>query len=186
MSRGTAAPDGHRPDGAGLVAADPRLPAAGWRILAPATAAARPPRQAEWDHHRISLGLPDGSRDLEAEKTVLLEAGFDELNGDILDQGLLHGPGAHRPHQISGPDQTPPDPGRRSRARSRCPAHRSSPTAAKSAPCARRASRSASPCCATAPQCAAELRRGGSSSPAAGLDERLRKALLWRARSHDG
>ena len=37
--------------------------------------------EAAWDRHRLALGLPDGSRDLEAEKTVLLEAGFDELHG---------------------------------------------------------------------------------------------------------
>src|SRR4029077_19714710 len=37
--------------------------------------------QVDWDRHRLALGLPDGSRVREAEKSVLLEAGFDELNG---------------------------------------------------------------------------------------------------------
>jgi folate-binding protein YgfZ len=46
---------------------------------------------AAWDAHRISLGLPDGSRDLEAEKTVLLEAGFDELNGVSWSKGCYMG-----------------------------------------------------------------------------------------------
>jgi tRNA-modifying protein YgfZ len=75
---------------AGLVAADPRLEASGWRILAdpplPVTATA-----ADWDAHRLALGLPDGSRDLEAEKTVLLEAGFDELNGISWTKGCYMG-----------------------------------------------------------------------------------------------
>jgi folate-binding protein YgfZ len=79
------------PDTAGaLIAADPRLAAAGWRILTdqplPETATA-----AEWDAHRMALGLPDGSRDLEAEKTVLLEAGFDELNGISWTKGCYMG-----------------------------------------------------------------------------------------------
>jgi tRNA-modifying protein YgfZ len=76
---------------AGAIAApDPRLPDAGWRILTeqalPVTADA-----ARWDAHRLALGLPDGSRDLEAEKTVLLEAGFDELSGVSWDKGCYMG-----------------------------------------------------------------------------------------------
>jgi folate-binding protein YgfZ len=76
---------------AGVIAApDPRLPAAGWRILAeqplPTNAEA-----AAWDAHRLALGLPDGSRDLEAEKTVLLEAGFDELSGVSWSKGCYMG-----------------------------------------------------------------------------------------------
>jgi len=73
-----------------IVAPDPRLPAAGFRILAasplPADAS-----EAEWDAHRLALGLPDGSRDLEAEKTVLLEAGFDELHGISWSKGCYLG-----------------------------------------------------------------------------------------------
>jgi tRNA-modifying protein YgfZ len=86
-----AAWDG-RPDvPAGVVAApDPRLPDAGWRILTerelPTTADA-----AAWDAHRLALGLPDGSRDMESEKTVLLEAGFDELSGVSWSKGCYMG-----------------------------------------------------------------------------------------------
>ena len=72
---------GGTPDTAGSVCApDPRLPEAGWRLLsaAPLATTATP---AAWNAHRLALGLPDGSRDLEADKTVLLEAGFDELSG---------------------------------------------------------------------------------------------------------
>jgi folate-binding protein YgfZ len=75
----------------GVTAApDPRLPAAGWRILAdqplPANATAD-----DWDRHRLSLGLPDGSRDLETDRTVLLEAGFDELAGVSWTKGCYMG-----------------------------------------------------------------------------------------------
>jgi tRNA-modifying protein YgfZ len=73
-----------------LTVADPRLPQAGWRLLSttplPTTAF-----EADWDSHRLALGLPDGSRDLEAEKTVLLEAGFDELNGVSWSKGCYMG-----------------------------------------------------------------------------------------------
>ncbi len=74
----------------GLIAADPRLEAAGWRILADPPLA-ETATAADWDRHRIGLGLPDGSRDLEAEKTVLLEAGFDELNGISWTKGCYMG-----------------------------------------------------------------------------------------------
>jgi folate-binding protein YgfZ len=79
-----------RPPEAGIVVRDPRLPDAGWRILAtsPLQATAS---HAEWDCHRLHLGLPDGSRDLEPEKTVLLEAGFDELNGVSWSKGCYMG-----------------------------------------------------------------------------------------------
>src|SRR4051812_24603823 len=74
----------------GLAAPDPRLPEAGWRVLTadpiPANAT-----EADWDQHRLSLGLPDGSRDLEAEKSILLEAGFDELNGVSWTKGCYMG-----------------------------------------------------------------------------------------------
>jgi len=73
-----------------ISAPDPRLPEAGSRLLA---AGALPVNasEADWNLHRLSLGLPDGSRDLEAEKTVLLEAGFDELNGVSWTKGCYMG-----------------------------------------------------------------------------------------------
>jgi tRNA-modifying protein YgfZ len=73
-----------------IVAPDPRLEAAGWRILAQAPLAANA-TAADYDHHRLSLGLPDGSRDMEAEKSVLLEAGFDELSGVSWTKGCYLG-----------------------------------------------------------------------------------------------
>lgn|SRR5271165_388684 len=84
-----AAWDGDPPTGP-LAVRDPRLPGAGWRILAeaalPATASAE-----DWDRHRLALGLPDGVRDLEPEKTILLEAGFDELGGVSWTKGCYMG-----------------------------------------------------------------------------------------------
>ena len=76
--------------GGALQAADPRLPVAGWRVLADGVL----PGDlgfAAWDRHRLGLGLPDGSRDLEAEKTTLLEAGFDELHGLSWTKGCYMG-----------------------------------------------------------------------------------------------
>ena len=80
---------GDPPSGA-LAAPDPRLPEAGWRLLA-VTPPSCDATEAAWDTHRLGLGLPDGSRDLEAEKTVLLEAGFDELAGVSWSKGCYMG-----------------------------------------------------------------------------------------------
>ena len=76
--------------GAGEIqAADPRLPEAGWRVLAADLATNA--TAADYDAHRLRLGLPDGSRDMEAEKSVLLEAGFDELSGVSWTKGCYMG-----------------------------------------------------------------------------------------------
>ncbi|MBF0166333.1 MAG: folate-binding protein YgfZ [Alphaproteobacteria bacterium] len=75
--------------GGGLAYADPRLADAGARLALPAESGltlleaagfAIHPFDA-WDRHRLALALPDGSRDLVPDKAILLEAGFDELNG---------------------------------------------------------------------------------------------------------
>ena len=73
---GTAAPFG-----AGLAFVDPRLAAAGFI----------PGTMGAWDAHRIRLGLPDGSRDLVPEKAILLENGFDELQGVDWKKGCYMG-----------------------------------------------------------------------------------------------
>ena len=80
---------GEAPVAPGIVAPDPRLPEAGWRVLA-----ADAPTNADadgWDEHRLRLGLPNGSCDLQADKTVLLEAGFDELGGVSWTKGCYMG-----------------------------------------------------------------------------------------------
>ncbi len=80
----------------GLAFTDPRLVAMGARFLLPvdadtATLGMEPASMAEYDAHRIALGIPDGARDMELEKTVLLEAGFDELNGVDWKKGCYMG-----------------------------------------------------------------------------------------------
>ncbi|MBN9114900.1 MAG: TonB-dependent receptor plug domain-containing protein, partial [Pandoraea sp.] len=61
-----------------------------WRVLAHSPLAANSDAAA-WEAHRLALGLPDGSRDMEAEKSLLLEAGFDELNGASWSKGCYMG-----------------------------------------------------------------------------------------------
>lgn len=84
----------------GVIAfADPRLPELGVRVLAPAGQAAgilsargwtaAPPEA--YDALRLELGVPDGSRDLIVEKSLLLENGFDELNGVDWQKGCYMG-----------------------------------------------------------------------------------------------
>jgi folate-binding protein YgfZ len=78
---------------------DPRLPDLGVRVLAPAGqaasmlaahGAAQAPAE-DYEKLRLSLGVPDGSRDLLPEKALLLESGFDELNGVDWDKGCYMG-----------------------------------------------------------------------------------------------
>jgi folate-binding protein YgfZ len=77
------------PDDA-LAAPDPRLPEAGWRALSPVPLQADATAE-DYDRHRLSLGLPDGAPDLEREKSVLLEGGFDELSGISWTKGCYMG-----------------------------------------------------------------------------------------------
>ena len=78
---------------------DPRLAELGVRVLAPAGTVAAllsargitaAPLDA-YDALRLSLGVPDGSRDLQVEKALLLESGFDELNGVDWKKGCYMG-----------------------------------------------------------------------------------------------
>ena len=85
-----AAWDGDPAAEGAIAARDPRLPEAGWRLLATHALPTNATAEA-WDRHRLALGLPDGSRDLESEKTVLLEAGFDALNGISWTKGCYMG-----------------------------------------------------------------------------------------------
>src|SRR4051794_38708058 len=84
--------------GGGLGFVDPRLAALGVRLWLPpgGEAALRERGFAEaaaedYDRHRLALGVPDGSRDLEIEKSILLESGFDELNGVDWQKGCYIG-----------------------------------------------------------------------------------------------
>ena len=72
--------------GEGLAFVDPRLTALGARVILPrdrirgalAEAGLAETDFAAYDRHRLALGIPDGSRDLVLEKSILLESGFDE------------------------------------------------------------------------------------------------------------
>jgi tRNA-modifying protein YgfZ len=44
-----------------------------------------------YEQHRLTLGVPDGSRDLPVEKATLLESGFDELHGVDFKKGCFVG-----------------------------------------------------------------------------------------------
>ncbi|HBK05522.1 MAG TPA: folate-binding protein [Acetobacteraceae bacterium] len=81
---------GGRLDSAGIVAPDPRLPDFAWRVLASAALAANATPE-DWDLYRLQAGLPDGSKDMEADRSVLLEAGFDELAGVSWTKGCYMG-----------------------------------------------------------------------------------------------
>ena len=78
---------------------DPRLEALGVRVMAPAGQAATllagrgfaEAPLAAYDALRLALGVPDGSRDLTVEKALLLENGFDELNGVDWKKGCYMG-----------------------------------------------------------------------------------------------
>ena len=82
----------------GVAYADPRLSGLGARFLIPRGREAEIAKlgfaradDAAYDKHRLSLGVPDGSRDLEVEKSILLENGFEELNGVDFTKGCYMG-----------------------------------------------------------------------------------------------
>jgi folate-binding protein YgfZ len=83
----------------GFVFRDPRLIQAGLRLIGSSSTIEKtcadpgftPSDQATYDAHRIALGLPDGSRDLEIEKALLLENGFEELGGVDFQKGCYVG-----------------------------------------------------------------------------------------------
>lgn len=78
-----------RPIEGGVLYCDPRLAAIGIRAILPKLAGpgvwqslnATDGSRAAYDRRRIPLGLPDGSRDMVVEKSILLENNFDPLHG---------------------------------------------------------------------------------------------------------
>ena len=109
----------------------------------------------DYDALRLSLGVPDGSRDLPVEKALLLESGFDELNGVDWKKGCYMGQeltartkyrALVRKRLFPGEDR-----GRAAGARhGRC-----NWMARKWANCARARANAPSPCCAWMPPAAA-------------------------------
>jgi tRNA-modifying protein YgfZ len=83
----------------GLVFIDPRLARLGARALLPKDAATAiladlgftEIEHAAYERLRLTLGVPDGSRDLVVEKSTLLESGFEELNGVDFAKGCFVG-----------------------------------------------------------------------------------------------
>jgi hypothetical protein len=85
--------------GNGIAFVDPRLSALGARCILPceeargvlAQAGIAESEFAAYDSMRLRLGVPDGSRDLVVEKSILLESGFDELHGVDWQKGCYMG-----------------------------------------------------------------------------------------------
>src|SRR5215472_2546259 len=94
-----AEPGAARGFDSGIAFTDARLSALGARAILPrddirsvlSAAGLNEGDFAEYDHRRLALGVPDGSRDLVVDKTILLEAGFDELNGVDWNKGCYIG-----------------------------------------------------------------------------------------------
>jgi folate-binding protein YgfZ len=83
----------------GVAFVDPRLSALGVRAILPADGAEAAlasaglvaATRADYDRHRIALGVPDGGRDLVADKSFPMENGFAELNGIDFAKGCYVG-----------------------------------------------------------------------------------------------
>ena len=76
---------------------DPRLSALGYRLIAPMEQPIPALDHGEasdlTDHEQLrhELGVPEGSRDLAVDRALLLESGFEELNGVDWDKGCYVG-----------------------------------------------------------------------------------------------
>ena len=91
----------HEPLSAALPTAveDPRLPELGLRLVLPRVGmdgfiAAHGLERvdfAQYDRLRLGLGVPDGSRDLVVDRSLLLESGFEELHGVSFTKGCFVG-----------------------------------------------------------------------------------------------
>lgn len=82
------------PPGQGVLFADPRLAVLGWRLWLPAGTAypfgELAPHEA-YERHRLRQGVPDGARDIEIDKGLLLENHFEALNGVDFKKGCYIG-----------------------------------------------------------------------------------------------
>ncbi len=67
---------------------DPRLPALGWRIIAPKGAG---DRDDDYDLRRVALGVPEFGRDFGADDIFPLDVNYDALNGVSYSKGCFVG-----------------------------------------------------------------------------------------------
>ncbi len=87
------------PFNSGIGYIDPRLSAMGGRTVMPREKAEdllqgagfQPGELSDYEHLRLTYGLPDGSRDMVVDKAVLLENGFAELHGVDWEKGCYMG-----------------------------------------------------------------------------------------------
>jgi folate-binding protein YgfZ len=85
--------------GNGIVFVDPRLAALGARAFLPRTSAEaalrelgfEPAAPGSFRSFRYAQGVPEGSEDLMPDKAILLECGFDEMNGVDWQKGCYMG-----------------------------------------------------------------------------------------------
>ncbi len=83
----------------GVLFTDPRLSVVGARAIVPIASMETALRDEgfaaakfeDYDTLRLCLGLPDSSRDMEIDKSILLESGFEELNGVDFNKGCYIG-----------------------------------------------------------------------------------------------
>ena len=93
------APGAARPFAGGVAYVDPRLAALGVRLLLPRAEGGNALAETgfaaassdEYDKLRLQHGVPDGSADLPVERALLIESGFDELNGIDWQKGCYIG-----------------------------------------------------------------------------------------------
>ncbi|CAO3413798.1 CAF17-like 4Fe-4S cluster assembly/insertion protein YgfZ [Azospirillum endophyticum] len=93
-----AEPGFAKPFAGGVAFTDPRLPSLGARLFLPSdgfaaleAAGLTPLDIAAYDRLRLSLGVPDGTRDLIPEKSIPLESRMDALNAISWDKGCYMG-----------------------------------------------------------------------------------------------
>jgi len=78
-------------DESALVSIDPRYEGLGWRAILKTRAVPPESDLNEYDHLRLSLGIPEAGKDMIPEKAIPLECGLDQLNAISWDKGCYLG-----------------------------------------------------------------------------------------------